>query len=142
MTDTDLDKARHVGEEPDVFRALGNIADVLERASYRIRSRAGLRVGVSLHDLHEDWADLARDVAHDVQNCNANLNLDALILACANADRAARTPEEAPECLAWFGDRTAAGASTCRRPAGHPPISEDGVGHDTRPIPLLPEEDQ
>lgn len=37
------------------------------------------------------------------------------------------------ECLAWYGDR-AAGGATCHRPKGHPSYGEDGIGHATEPL--------
>lgn len=37
------------------------------------------------------------------------------------------------ECGAWYGTGDGQGAAICRRHEGHPPISEDGVGHSPYP---------
>lgn len=43
------------------------------------------------------------------------------------------------ECQAWCGNREE-GGWRCRRPAGHPDKTTDGIGHAPEPLPLVAEE--
>lgn len=42
------------------------------------------------------------------------------------------------ECGAYYGTGRPHphATATCRRPEGHPPISEDGIGHNPDPVPV------
>lgn len=100
--------------EPQHGTARYVVVKITERQQRDLIYRAGTEITVTEADV---LADLA---PKDLRALNLWDEADAL----------ARTLDQPPQrCHAHYGKGGDLGAGTCLRAAGHPPVSDDGIGH-------------